>query len=1463
MYLNYILKHSPNQSVYSVNLKKIFIVMLLSFSFTSMQSQTTFTSVQSGNYTDPTTWGTASAPTSDDHVVIDTGHIVTLDDVLTAQNVTISGTLECTAASSEFSVEGNLTVNLGGLFKGIYYYDAGSFGYNIGIKIAVAGNIINNGRIDLSEGSSYSPEGVLHLNGTTLQTVSGLGTFGGAFYSTDNSNTGAVINQLIVDNSSTTSPNIIWGFNNIKIRSALVLTSAQIDLGTNKMSIGNYGSANTTCSSGSGFLSGTIGRWYGAYDIFAPITPGTDYYNVNTLFPFISADGKNRAAFISRPSDTTNSAVSGELTVSYYDASTVSTGFSVPDGAYTVTDIYEGAWVIEKDANYLFPLGNHSIAFSIEDAYLIKNGNSRIIKVDETTVGTHQTGTTTPFAQRIGLSDTDLNNAFLVGYNAVLDTPVTSIQSGNWNDDSTWSSNAAPTCADTVTILTGHTVTVNSVSSVAGVNINAGATLISDSSSLTVGCTNNNATFSNRGTYTINSGSLIVNGNVSHTNGSTFNQIAGDIIVDGNNNGDAVTSIDQTLFKIANTTLNLTGGKITIVDPPVVSASLVTTHSITSIVPCTGFFCWFSSDIFLDSTADLSIGQVVVGTGIPAGTTIASINFDGSINTNPSLPATGLSLPLNVSFYNVGNAVSAFVYESNTNYAAGSGHTLQIGDGISTEKGTVTTNGFNCNFRAAEGTLSLNNLIIDALDATDRFINLDNTNVNSNPVKMNVQNDFTIVHGKVKGAGVDTYYGGNVVNNGELFMYNSTFLGNYIDGSYTATANPQTISGSGTYNAQTDLALNTPANTGSVLQLTVNNTSPAGVTFTVPFNVVSGLTMTDGIIHTSSTSLLKIGAPAMSYTGFITGNFGANCYIDGPMSKDIGGGQNADNINNGSGFDGAFFFPVGKSTYSPIWIGATTPSTGFGSPGANFNVEAFETNSGTPSSNIAYLNPNRWEVSKTAGTVTDFNVKVAADAIVDASYIIVQAPTAAGVYDNDFGITAIFATGTPNTLTSTTDPLPFSSFKGYFSSARQAACSVVTPGNTVASETAICGGKSVTLSLENVIIGEGISYQWQSSTDGSSYSDINGENATTCSVTPLENTYYLCNVTCSFSTSTVASSPIEITLNNTIITTTPATICMPDDTAILSATSSTGDVKWYQTQAGGASIGTGNSFTTPVITATTTFYAGTETTTSGTAGLVYTNDGYGTGGTNKGLAFNLLNSIILNSVKVYPQQSPGGAGPLPITIRVLQNGVQVPGTVDVIFTPDSALDWSPTNTAQTVTLNYSLPAGANYSLEATDGISYDNALAYVSPFPSPFPVDNGAVSIIGGIDTGFVDTYSYYFFFDWDITEVCSSARVAVTATVQSAEECGLGVTPITDLLAKVVAYPNPYSNTFKLAIQTNITADVDVKVYDMLGRILEHKVTSFDKIAQMELGSGYPSGVYNIVVIQENTTNALHVIKK
>ena len=93
--------------------------------------------------------------------------------------------------------------------------------------------------------------------------------------------------------------------------------------------------------------------------------------------------------------------------------------------------------------------------------------------------------------------------------------------------------------------------------------------------------------------------------------------------------------------------------------------------------------------------------------------------------------------------------------------------------------------------------------------------------------------------------------------------------------------------------------------------------------------------------------------------------------------------------------------------------------------------------------------------------------------------------------------------------------------------------------------------------------------------------------------------------------------------------------------------------------------------------------------------------------------------------------------------------------------------------------------------------------------------------------------------------------------------DCDLSTPSISESLQSVVVYPNPYLDTFKLKLVTNAASDFQVKVYDMIGRLIEQRKVSFDQVSQLELGNGYPSGVYNIVVTQENSMKALRVIKK
>lgn len=87
----------------------------------------------------------------------------------------------------------------------------------------------------------------------------------------------------------------------------------------------------------------------------------------------------------------------------------------------------------------------------------------------------------------------------------------------------------------------------------------------------------------------------------------------------------------------------------------------------------------------------------------------------------------------------------------------------------------------------------------------------------------------------------------------------------------------------------------------------------------------------------------------------------------------------------------------------------------------------------------------------------------------------------------------------------------------------------VTGGTTSATNSMVCSStttSNTTLSLTGVTAG--VSYQWQSSTNGTAYTDISGATAATFNATVSATTYFQCVVTCGASTAT--SAPITITL---------------------------------------------------------------------------------------------------------------------------------------------------------------------------------------------------------------------------------------------------------------------------------------------------------------------------------------------
>ena len=78
-----------------------------------------------------------------------------------------------------------------------------------------------------------------------------------------------------------------------------------------------------------------------------------------------------------------------------------------------------------------------------------------------------------------------------------------------------------------------------------------------------------------------------------------------------------------------------------------------------------------------------------------------------------------------------------------------------------------------------------------------------------------------------------------------------------------------------------------------------------------------------------------------------------------------------------------------------------------------------------------------------------------------------------------------------------------------------------------------------------------------------------------------------------------------------------------------------------------------------------------------------------------------------------------------------------------------------------------------------------------------------------------------------------------------------------------VVAFPNPFAGEFKLNIATSTEGTVELKVYDMLGKLMEKRsINTIDYISE-DLGSAYPAGVYNVIITQGENAKILRMIKR
>jgi hypothetical protein len=139
------------------------------------------------------------------------------------------------------------------------------------------------------------------------------------------------------------------------------------------------------------------------------------------------------------------------------------------------------------------------------------------------------------------------------------------------------------------------------------------------------------------------------------------------------------------------------------------------------------------------------------------------------------------------------------------------------------------------------------------------------------------------------------------------------------------------------------------------------------------------------------------------------------------------------------------------------------------------------------------------------------------------------------------------------------------------------------------------------------------------------------------------------------------------------------------------------------------------------------------------------------------------------------------------------------------------------------------------------------------------------------------DTNKHWFSFRVNVPGFTSGADYSVRIAVMTAgtwspfgDACVItaptAVARVNEVAANeftVEAYPNPYSTEFKLNVTTSTEGAVELKVYDMLGKLIETRsINTIDYISE-DLGSAYPAGVYNVIVTQGENVKTLRVIKR
>lgn len=353
---------------------------------------------------------------------------------------------------------------------------------------------------------------------------------------------------------------------------------------------------------------------------------------------------------------------------------------------------------------------------------------------------------------------------------------------------------------------------------------------------------------------------------------------------------------------------------------------------------------------------------------------------------------------------------------------------------------------------------------------------------------------------------------------------------------------------------------------------------------------------------------------------------------------------------------------------------------------------------------------------------------------------------------------------------------------------------------------------------------------------GTSYLWSNG--ATTPSIPANASGTYTCEITTPCGV--INTDPVEVSIN-------PPTAPVSDDqivctgvSAALTATAN-GTVNWYDAAQNGNLVFSGNTFVTPALFATTSYWAENYETRQGDIEFVGPDTVFTTGNPQvTGFEiFDVFTPATLKSVRVFAN-TPGNRT---IELRDNAGNVVQSATVNV-----------PQGDSR-VTLNFPLTVGTDFELGTAAFPDMKRSNSNVQ-YPYSWP---GVLDIT---DSGYGQDYFYYFF-DWEIQlpdETCASPREEVVVVV---DPC-IGTNNLAENLEFINIQPNPNNGEFFVEFSTNERVATQWVLFDATGkRIMTQDLGMLQGNYRKALDLKHlPAGVYSLQVTSGDAMTTRRVVK-